>query len=193
MGEIRIVAGEFRRRKLRVFPGAQVRPTSDRVREALFDILGADVDAAHVLDAFAGTGALGLEALSRGAAHVTFLESDREIAAALRENVDRLGALARSSMVLARAEIAVAGALPGGPFDLVLADPPYSDPVRRRFLGQLASSGHLSPDARVVVETDGRDPSAAGSEAGLQLERSERYGRTRLEFYRLSASGLSTG
>lgn len=193
MGEIRIVAGELRRRKIRVFAGTHVRPTSDRVREALFDILGPEVEGRRVLDAFAGTGALGLEALSRGAEFVTFVESDTAVAALLRENIDRLGVQARSGVVVLRAEVVLRGALPASPFDLVLADPPYSDPVRERFLAALAKSSHLAVGARVVLEADARADEPIRRVEALTLERSARYGRSRLDFYRREPrdSGLS--
>ena len=194
MGEIRIVAGEFRRRKIRVFPGTRVRPTSDRVREALFNILGPGFEAIRALDAFAGTGALGLEALSRGAAVVTFLESDPAVVKLLRENIDRLGVVARSHVVVAPAEAAIGRALPGAPFDLVLADPPYFDPVRAPFFVSLSKSGQLSARARVVIEGDAQTRAPALEEGGrLLLERSARYGRTRLDFYRLGEAGARTG
>ncbi|HVY44643.1 MAG TPA: 16S rRNA (guanine(966)-N(2))-methyltransferase RsmD, partial [Minicystis sp.] len=124
---MRVIAGALGGRRLVAPPGRATRPTSDRVREAVFSALG-DVEGAVVLDLFAGTGALGIEALSRGAAHATFVENARASLAALRENLAALGLGATSSVIAqpaARAVASLAGA-PGPAFDLVLVDPPYA-------------------------------------------------------------------
>lgn len=183
MGEIRIVAGEFRSRRISTPDGADVRPTSDRVREALFDILGPTLDGLRVLDAFAGSGALGFEALSRGAASVTFLETLPAALAVLRANVERLGVGARCRIVARAAESVDVQGLDGAPFDLVLADPPYSEDVRDAFLGRLAAEGAIGPSARIVIERD-HGASVARHASGLVPRRTARYGRTCLDFYR---------
>lgn len=164
--------------------GGKVRPTADRVREALFDILGPTLDGARVLDVFAGSGALGLEALSRGARSVTFLERDPKILAVIRRNVLDLGVQERCVLLAGPTEWLARRPIPGSPFDLVLADPPYDDPVRVRFLHDLASSEVLAASARVVVERDHRAGAIAEGLGPLILERRTRYGRTCLDFYR---------
>src|SRR5919206_4033417 len=120
----RIVAGTLGGRRLTAPPGRDTRPTSDRVREALFSILG-PVDGADVLDLFAGSGALGLEALSRGAAHATFVESDREACRTINRNLDKLG-LENATVLCQNVLTALrADARTGSRYDLVLLDPPY--------------------------------------------------------------------
>ncbi|MBM3680705.1 MAG: 16S rRNA (guanine(966)-N(2))-methyltransferase RsmD [Actinobacteria bacterium] len=149
---MRIVAGRHRSRRLAVPVGPDVRPTSDRAREAVFASLG-DVTGARVLDLFAGSGALGLEALSRGAASCVFVERDRTALAAIRANVAALGeeaaaAVRRGSATTALRALAEAGAA----FDLVLLDPPYGDFPRLWPWLSEAVPAVLAPDGRVVVE-----------------------------------------
>jgi RNA methyltransferase, RsmD family len=174
----RIIAGIAGGRRLAV-PPKGTRPTSDRVREALFASLGHDpgLVGAAVLDLCAGTGALGLEALSRGAAHALFVESDRRAAAVLRRNVAALG--------LAGAEIAVAdaGALLRAParrtYDIVLADPPYDLPSAEiaGWLADAADQGWFAEDVVVVVERTVRDGAFPWPEP-LRALRERRYGDT---------------
>lgn len=151
----RVIAGTLGGRSLRVPGGRATRPTSDRVREALFSTLAERVVDAAVLDLYAGSGALGIEALSRGAARVTFVEHDRRAAAVLRHNLDTLGLRAVvKTMDVARYVREAGNARDDGPYDLVLCDPPYRSSsrevavpletlVRRRCLGR---------DAMMVVE-----------------------------------------
>jgi 16S rRNA (guanine966-N2)-methyltransferase len=127
---VRIVAGTFRGRRIAAPAGDSTRPTTDRVREALFSslssLLGPDLGGGRVLDPFAGSGALGLEALSRGCASVTFVEDSAGAVATLKRNIDVLGA-GRATQVIKGDSMALAGrgGLPGGPFSLILLDPPY--------------------------------------------------------------------
>jgi 16S rRNA (guanine966-N2)-methyltransferase len=124
-GTVRIVGGSRRSRRLRVPPGSAVRPTSDKVREAIFDSLGPIVDFV-VLDLFAGTGAMGLEALSRGAARCVFVEQDRRVAEVLRANIHDLGYDAEARVVVGDYRAAVQGLSGAGErFDLLFVDPPY--------------------------------------------------------------------
>ncbi|HEU4532642.1 MAG TPA: 16S rRNA (guanine(966)-N(2))-methyltransferase RsmD, partial [Polyangiaceae bacterium] len=151
---MRIVAGSLGGRSLRAPRGHGTRPTPDRVREALFSCLG-PLDGARVLDLYAGTGALGLEALSRGAARAVFVESAAAALAVLRGNVADLGLADRALVVGRPVERARAALEPEGPFDLVVADPPY-EMVRTgaapRALGPLLAGGLLDAGARVVLE-----------------------------------------
>ncbi len=161
-----------------------LRPTPERAREALFDILGRDLAGLRVLDAFAGSGALGFEALSRGAEVAVFLESDRASAEAIRESARDLGIEGRCVVVVGRAEREVERGIPRKPFDLVLADPPYADAhAREEFVAALArATGILSEGARVAVERESRTLPVPAP-PGLLHARTARYGRTSFDFY----------
>ena len=154
---MRIVAGAWRGRTLAAPRGTATRPTADRVRQALFDRLlhapwggRACIEGALVLDAFAGTGALGLEALSRGAAHATFFETDRAALAALRANVAACDAGALCTVL---AVDATAPPSPKAPCRLVFLDPPYRRGLPLAAIGKLAEAGWLAPSCLLVVET----------------------------------------
>ena len=160
----------------------RIRPTGDRVREALFNILahgwmGRPIDGAHVADLFAGTGALGLEALSRGAAHLTAVELSPAALAAIRTNIDAL-ACAEAARVLA----ADATRLPPAPrpCDLALLDPPYRSGLAQAALRALLDTGWLAPEATVVVEH--RLGEAFEPPGGLAVRDRRRYGRSALTF-----------
>ena len=153
---LRIVAGHHRGRRLLAPSGETTRPTAERVRQALFDMLwhapwaGRDVlDGARVLDAFAGTGALGLEALSRGAAQATFIEPDRAALAALRRNIATLGEEDRAQVIPGDATRPPPAA---APFGLLLLDPPYGKDLVPRALAALHAGGWIAPGALVVAE-----------------------------------------
>lgn len=136
-----------------------MRPTGDRVREALYSIVEADLRAAVVLDAYAGSGALGIEALSRGAPRAVLVERDRRAVAAIRENLEATGLSERA--LLHPADMRRFARAPrGGPFDLVLLDPPYAESMSQLvgLLADLREAGALAPWARVVIERDRRDP-----------------------------------
>lgn len=193
---MRITGGTFRSRALRAPRGSATRPTSDRVREALFGILGSAgvVDGSssgsrpRVLDLYAGTGALGLEALSRGAAEATFVESGREALAALRANIAALGLQGQTQVIAADAGAAAARAAiaKAGPFDLVLADPPWAlvdAGDASKALAALVGAGALSPGAWVVLEHASRSEDPAVE--GLLRTQSRRYGDTTLAFYKI--------
>ena len=169
---MRVIAGRWGGRRLAAPRGRRVRPTSDRVREALFSTLGPIADA-RVLDLFAGSGALGLEALSRGAAEVTFVDSAPAAVRVVRANLEALGADAEVRRADARAFVRNARAA-GRQYDLVFLDPPY------RRAGALAEALAadlvmvLAPGARVVAESDRRRPLALP----LPLQTERRYGDT---------------
>lgn len=156
---MRVIAGTHGGRRLKAPPGRTTRPTSDRVREALFSMLG-PLDGERVLDLFAGTGALGIEALSRGAASAVFVERDARAAAVLRENLASL-AIGADRAELRRGEAVAAlrtAAERDELYDLVLIDPPYGDAARLG--GELPAllAPLLAPDALVVTESDRRAP-----------------------------------
>lgn len=164
-------------------PDGAVRPTPERVREALFSILGETVRDARVLDAYSGSGALGFEALSRGAAEAVFLEAAPAAVACLRRTALELGLEPRCRILSGEAVALVRAGVVPGPFRLVLADPPYAAGETPRFLAAIAAAGLLTGDGRVVLEREARSPAAEPAGKGLILERSCRYGRTRIDFY----------
>jgi 16S rRNA (guanine966-N2)-methyltransferase len=193
---MRITGGRFRSRVLDAPAGKATRPTSDRVREGLFGILAAAgvIEGRRVLDLYAGTGALGLEALSRGAAQVTFVESRREALAVLRANVDALGVRGSSHVVASSVTTAAARLAPLGPFHLVFADPPWAlvdTGEATRALAALVAAGLLAEGAWVVVEHSSR--SADPDIEGLSHARSRRYGDTTLAFYKTGILGRPRG
>ncbi|GAA4108846.1 16S rRNA (guanine(966)-N(2))-methyltransferase RsmD [Knoellia locipacati] len=173
----RIIAGTAGGRELRTPPGRGTRPTSDRVREALFSALEARdaLAGARVMDLYAGSGALGLESASRGAAEVTLVESDRAAASVVRDNAARLGL--RASVLPTTVSSALAGA--PRPLDLVFLDPPYdlSEESLAGDLAALVDRGWLVEDALVVVERSKRSAEPAWPE-GLVPERLKKYGET---------------
>lgn len=180
MGWLRIIAGELRGRRIAVPVGVAIRPTADRARAALFSILGAEFAGTRVLDAYAGTGALGFEALSRGAAAVVFVEIDGRAAAAIEGTAERFGVRGRVAVLRGPAvDLLRRGSVPGR-YRLVLADPPYGASERGAFLAVVAAV--LDPAGLVVLERDARAPVAMA--AGLSLIRTAAYGRCRLDFYR---------
>jgi 16S rRNA (guanine966-N2)-methyltransferase len=178
---MRVIAGAFGGRSLVAPKGQATRPTSDRVREALFSVLG-DVTDALVLDLYAGTGALGIEALSRGAKRAVFVENARPALDALRRNLDTLNLRQVTSVVATPVAKAVRGLTAGSRFDLVLVDPPYADLNEAvKALQALVRAGHCADDVRIVLEHASRD---AGPEIeGLDFEMTRRYGDTSMSFY----------
>ncbi len=152
---MRIVGGKFRGRSLAAPRSNAIRPTTDRTRESLFNILahghGQQLAGARVLDLFAGTGAFGLEALSRGAAFALFVEKSTEGRALLRANVESLG-VTGVSKVFRRDATALGGIGTMAPFDLVFADPPYGKGLGARALESAAEGGWLAPEALVLLE-----------------------------------------
>ncbi|WP_066912706.1 16S rRNA (guanine(966)-N(2))-methyltransferase RsmD [Millisia brevis] len=176
----RIIAGTARGRRLSV-PPAGTRPTSDRVREALFDALAArmDFDDLRVLDLYAGSGALGLEALSRGASEALFVESDRRAAQVIRRNIEVVGT-GRATVRTGTVESVTR--TPGTPHDLVFLDPPYvvDSAVVAGVLAELTTRGWLAADAVVVVERSSRSPGIVWPEA-LAAAAERRYGETAVQ------------
>ncbi|GAB3489492.1 16S rRNA (guanine(966)-N(2))-methyltransferase RsmD [Nocardiopsis coralliicola] len=183
----RIIAGTAGGRRISAPGGRTTRPTSDRAREALFasvvSALGG-LDGARVLDLFAGSGAIGLEALSRGAAHALLVESDRSAAAVIRRNIAALG-LDGAELAAARAERIVERGPQGGRYDLAVADPPYAlaDGAVRALLEGLRDRGWLAPGALVVVERAARGGDHVWP-AGFTGERVRKYGEAALWYGR---------
>ena len=174
---MRIVAGEFRGRQLKSPTWDGLRPTSDRLRETLFNILGPSVRGATVLDGYAGTGAIGIEALSRGAAAVTFVERDPRAVKLIEANLAALGATG----VIMRAGLADAVTRLGAQvFDLIILDPPYGDTAAAAALDAVETL--VTGSTRVVVEHAARHAPPA-EQSGLRLTRTVKAGDSALSFY----------
>ncbi len=175
---MRIIAGDFRGRALASVgkgdAGAHLRPTADRVRESLFSVLAnLDViEGARVLDLFAGTGALGLEALSRGASHVVFVENGRIGQGLIRKNVELTRSAGRTELL--RRDATRLGENPGAPFTLVFLDPPYGKDLGGKALAAAATGGWIAPGALIVWEEN----TEMIAPEGFMLEGARRYGDT---------------
>jgi 16S rRNA (guanine966-N2)-methyltransferase len=157
---MRIIAGEFRSRRLKSIPGAATRPTPDRLRETLFDILGNQVEGREFADVYAGTGAVGIEALSRGASHAYFLERNRAALDAIRQNLASLGLESRATVVPGSAVASLTQHASG----IVFLDPPYD--LEREYGAALAALGETPPMLTVVQHS-------------VRLALAESYGRLR--------------
>ena len=190
---MRIVGGRFRGARLAA-PGAagggeaHLRPTSDRTREAVFNMLAhggfgdpPPPQGRRVLDLFAGTGALGLESLSRGASRAVFVDDLAKARALIRENLERLGALGETKVW--RRDATRLGPCRGEPFDLVFADPPYGGDLGVRALTSAREGGWLAPGALIVLESGPEDPLPGGNWFAVLEER--RYGEARVAVARL--------
>lgn len=175
---MRIIAGAARGRRLTVPRGEAVRPTADRTREALFSSLAPRLPGAHVVDLYAGAGGLGLEALSRGAASVTFVEQARPALAALRHNIEVVG-VPGAHVVAGTLPGALGRSMPGAPFELALLDPPYALDERAVAAVLVALVPLLAADAEVVVERASRAP-APPWPAALRPRQPRRYGAATL-------------
>ncbi len=198
---MRVIAGVAKGRRLKSPPARVVRPTTDRVKEALFSALGPQVAEARVLDLYAGSGQLGIEALSRGAASATFVEADAGALSTIRENLAGAGFASRGTVVAGTVERFLEGArgvapLPGDtelhtseganprsqgvreaqPFDLVLIDPPFALGLPSQVLSSLASGNLLAPGALVVVEVSSRAIPPLEVPEGCHLTSQRRYG-----------------
>ncbi|MFL6726843.1 MAG: 16S rRNA (guanine(966)-N(2))-methyltransferase RsmD [Sphingomicrobium sp.] len=175
---MRIIAGKWRGRTIEAPFGDVTRPTADRVRETLFSMLTSRVgsfDELRVADLFAGSGALGFEALSRGAASVTFIENDSSAAATIRRNADKLGTSVRllggSALALPHSE----------PFDVIFADPPYAAGSGTAIAASVAKAEWLAPGGWMSIETNRGDPVESGE---LVVEATRNVGRARLTLLR---------
>ena len=183
---MRIVGGKFKGHSIAPPHGSATRPTSDRVRESVFNILahgieGLEIEGARVLDLFAGTGAMGLEAISRGARFCQFVDDSAEARGLIRKNADALGVIGLAK-IWRRDATNLGPCAPQPGFDLVFTDPPYGKGLGEKALASLISGRWLNPDAIVVLEE------ALKSEVppveGLALIDARDYGDTRIRFYR---------
>ena len=178
---MRIVAGKHRGRRIEAPRGERLRPTADRVREAVFNILAHGerdlIAGAAVLDAFAGTGAMGLEALSRGAAHATFIERHRAALECLGRNIARLGEVEQTTVIRGQA---TRPGLASRTIGLAFLDPPYGGGLAEPALLALAEEGWLAPGATIVVELAGDDVFVPPE--GFAISDDRAYGKTRVLF-----------
>jgi len=189
---MRVIGGTLRGRKLGLLQGRSIRPTSDRVREALFNILGSKPVDATILDLFAGTGALGIEALSRGAKQAVFIDKAPQTIHVLRKNIALCGLEARSRII--QWDIVKSlGCLQAyhQAFDLVFLDPPYHQAMVQSALEHLLRSGTLADDAWIVVEQPFKE-AVMPTATGLICEDHRRYGHTMLTFFTVSGEHIAS-
>jgi 16S rRNA (guanine966-N2)-methyltransferase len=178
MGTVRLTGGTLRSRSVRTPSGRAVRPTPARVKEALFSILADRIADANVLDLFAGSGALGFEALSRGAAHATFVEQHRPTADALRGTAEDLGVSDRTTVLSLSTERAAR--MVSGRYDLVFADPPYAQPYPAATFATLRARGAIDERSLVVYEHSAREHAPA--DPAFPVQRTAVYGEVALAF-----------
>jgi 16S rRNA (guanine966-N2)-methyltransferase len=184
---MRIIAGSRKGFRLGSVTGRRVRPTQDRVRESLFNILEHEGPFTNIADLFAGTGALGLEALSRWSGRVLFVDSDREVTENLRENIRRLKFEAASQVVVRDLSRGVGFMKKlGAPFDLILVDPPYRRGWGQRILEGLLAEPFLTDRGLLVLEHDQKETMPEQVPGG-QMADQRRYGQTLISFYRREA------
>ena len=186
---MRIIAGNCRGRALTPVgkgnAGAHLRPTTDRVRESLFNVLSHQIDFGdlRVLDLFAGTGALGLEALSRGAAHVTFVDDGRVAQSLIRKNIELTESNDRAHVI--RRDSSRLGNNPNAPHDLIFLDPPYGKALGQRALAAVTKGGWVADDALIVWEEN----SPMSAPEGFDLHDTRKYGDTHISFMWRNVSG----
>jgi len=182
---MRIISGSARGRRLRNFTGQNVRPTSDRVREALFSMLASRLGSfqgLNVLDLFAGSGALGIEALSRGAGHACFVDQDRRSLQLIRDNLALCHFQEQATIASRNVASSFPSLLPLAPFDLVFLDPPYKFELGEKTLKILTQSEMMAEGSWLCAETDVGETMPESSD-GFQRLHDKVYGRTRITLY----------
>lgn len=178
---MRIIGGKYKSRVLAGFAGEAVRPTSDRAKEALFNILALKIYGARVLDLFSGSGALGLESLSRGAKEVVFNDFAKDSLAILKKNLNALKIPVGEEVRLLNSDYLVALESVRGPFDLIFLDPPYRFDYGEKALQKIAQKGLLTEDGIAVYE---RDRAFEGKVEGLEKYDERKYGKTYFTFFK---------
>ena len=179
---IRIISGQWRGRRLPVLDSEGLRPSTDRVRETLFNWLMYDVSDANCLDLFAGTGALGLEALSRGAKSVQFVEASSLVASALQQNIAVLGLSEYAANVVRQDARSYLSNSPTKPFDIVFLDPPFADDLLAQVITALSRSAWLADQALIYVE-QAKKTDSAPVPSSWQLHREGKTGQSRYSLY----------
>lgn len=181
---MRISGGIFRGRKLKTLKLKSLRPTSEKVRQAIFNIIGQDIKDRDVLDLYAGSGAFGFEALSRGASHVDFVEGDRMLCETIRENARTLGVEKSVRIIRADVESAIQRlSLTGRVFSLIFADPPYQSGVTEKLIELIDKYKILNKDGIVVIEHSKREEPGRGGRLLNKVD-SRQYGDTVVTLYR---------
>ena len=179
---MRVIAGKCRSLKLKSVPGLNTRPTQDRTKETLFNILQPYIADCRMLDLFSGSGAIGIEALSRGAAHCVFVEQNRQALECIRENL-RFTKLEADAEVLAMDVIAALNVLEEGEgFDCIFMDPPYNKGLERTVLERLSRSGLLREDAVIVVEASLKTDFSYLEELGFYIRKEKKY-KTNMQLF----------
>jgi 16S rRNA (guanine(966)-N(2))-methyltransferase RsmD len=182
MQHLRVIAGRAKGRRLKAVPGEATRPIGDRVKEALFNILGADVEGAYFLDLFTGTGSVAIEALSRGAEQAVFIDNDSRAIRTVKDNLESTG-LAGSALVLQRDAFAFLRGQPDRQFDLVYVAPPQFIDMWHKTLAALeANIGWLNPDAWVIAQMHPKEYRQLELKRLMEFDQ-RRYGNTLLVFY----------
>ncbi len=183
---LRVIAGSARGRRLKAVPGDSTRPIMDRVKEALFSIIGTQIRDANFLDLFAGTGSVGIEALSRGASHALFVETDRAAMGTIRANLERTK-LAGKARVIRRSAFAVLDDSPDRHYDFIFVAPPQYRGLWLKTLRALEKNAAWhDPDCTIIVQIDPEELEPGLEFARLQLVDQRRYGRTMLLFLRFA-------
>ena len=178
---VRVITGEARGRRLQSVPGKHTRPTSDRVKEAVFSVIQFDIEGRRVLDLFAGTGQLGIEALSRGAEHAVFLDNDPGALLVIRDNLRHTGLSGRATVIAGHASATALGAC--GPFDIIFMDPPHRSPLLDSSIEAVASADLLRRGGVMLCEC-ARDERHPDPPPPYSLARVYNYGATSVRLYR---------
>ncbi|HXF40850.1 MAG TPA: 16S rRNA (guanine(966)-N(2))-methyltransferase RsmD [Blastocatellia bacterium] len=180
---MRVIGGKYRGRRLKTVEGLAVRPTSDRLRETLFNIIAPQIKDSRFLDLCAGSGAVGIEALSRGASHVTFVDQSRRACSAIQVNLDTIGITSKATIITKDAVSALKQLT--STFDIIFFDPPYESDAYDRVLRELGRSDLPARDAIVVVEHRAKRPPEQ-IHGGLEIFRTVKQGESSLAFFRLA-------
>ena len=180
---MRVIGGKYRGRILRAPHGREVRPTSDRLRETLFNIIAPHIEGSRFLDICAGSGAIGIEALSRGAASATFIDSSRRACAVIESNLASLS-ITSNATIINKDAVAAFKRLSGdeAKFDIIFFDPPYASEIYSQVMRGIAAGQLLAPDALVITEHRAKAPPAA-EYGGLKIDREVKQGESALAFY----------
>lgn len=177
---MRVISGSRRGRKLASFDGGDIRPTTDRVKESMFNLISDFVFGARVLDLFGGSGALSIEALSRGADSALIVDADKKSVEVIKKNIGLTGFEKETEIVLSKAENYIAGT--NGQFDIIFLDPPYNKGFVKPILESISKNALLSEDGIAVLESDYRDDH--GEIDGLDILKQRKYGRTYITVYK---------
>lgn len=180
---LKIIAGQFKGRILKTPKGSSTRPTQGMLRESVFNICQNEIPGARFLDLFAGSGAMALEAVSRGASHATMVENNRNALASIRENIALLQAASQTTVMTCDAKSALSKL--SGPFEIVYVDPPYDMPIAP-FIDALIKRGLLAPGGLLFIEERSRPTPPALHFSSLSLVGTRRFGEALLHQYRLS-------